>query len=140
MRFWSHDPWRPMRQLRNEMDRLFTESGRPRAAAFPPVNVWTSPDGVVVTAELPGVDPGTLEIEAVRDTLTIKGERPRTEGDGDRSWHRRERGAGAFSRTITLPYPIDADSVDASCRDGVLRIGLSRPEEEKPRRIEVRTT
>jgi HSP20 family protein len=129
-----------MRQLRNEMDRLFGEIGRPRAAAFPPVDIWTSQDGVVVTAELPGVDPSELEISAMRDTLTIRGERRAPVVDANRSWHRRERGTGKFSRTIELPHMIDTDSVDASCRDGVLRIGLKRPEAEKPRRIEVRSS
>jgi HSP20 family protein len=95
---------------------------------------------VVVTAELPGVDPSKLEINAMRDTLSIRGERLPEEGGPERSWHRRERGTGRFSRTIELPYAIDAESVEAACRDGVLRITLRRPEEEKPRRIEVRTS
>ena len=140
MRFWSNDPWRQMRRLRNEMDSLVSQLGRPRAATFPPVNIWTSQDGVVVTAELPGVDPSKLEINAMRDTITIRGERAATEAETERTWHRRERGTGRFSRTIELPYVIDADSVEASCRDGVLRIGLRRPEAEKPRRIEVRSS
>lgn len=140
MRFWSHDPWRQLQRVRNEMDRVFSEAGRPRASAFPPVNVWTSQDGVVVTAELPGVDPSKLEISAMRDTLTIHGELVRPEVGPECSWHRHERGAGAFTRTVALPYTIDAESVDASCRDGVLRISLRRPEDDKPRRIEVRTS
>ena len=139
MRFRSYSPWREMRRLRNEMDRLFTEFDAPRASAFPPVNVWTGEQGVVVTAELPGVDPEKLEIDARRETLTIRGERVRPDNEEGRAWHRRERRAGSFARTIELPYRIDSDSVDASCRDGVLRITLTRPEEEKPRRIEVRT-
>jgi HSP20 family protein len=57
------------------MDRLFAGHERPRAVAFPPVNVWSGEDGMIVTAELPGVDPTTLEITAVRDGLTLRGER-----------------------------------------------------------------
>ena len=105
---------------------------------MPQAGQWTGPDGVVITAELPGVDPSKLEINAMRDTLTIRGERSRPETTSECSWHRHERGTGAFSRTIELPYTLDAESVDASCRDGVLRISMRRPEADKPRRIEVR--
>ena len=124
--------------MQEEMGRIFQEYDRPRATAFPPVNIWTSEDGLVVTAELPGIDPEALEISAFRETLSIRGERNFPETDADTTWHRRERRYGRFSRTIDLPFAIDADSVDASFRDGLLRIGLRRPEEEKPRKIEVR--
>jgi HSP20 family protein len=103
------------------------------------VNIWTNPEGLVVTAELPGVEPESLEISALGETLTIRGERKPLEAGENTTWHRRERRYGTFTRTIDLPYGIDAESVDASCRNGVLRIALRRPEAEKPRKIEVRT-
>ena len=140
MRYWSHDPWSQLRRLQGEMDRVFSGIERPRATAFPPVNVWSSPDGVAVTAELPGIDPSNLEISATDDNLTLQGERPTPAGEEGVTWHRRERRSGRFSRTIQLPFRIDADTVDASFRDGVLRISLSRPEEEKPRKIEVKAS
>jgi HSP20 family protein len=140
MRYWSQDPWRQIRRLQDEMNRVFSGIDRPRATAFPPVNVWSSPEGVAVTAELPGIDPSNLEISATDDNLTLQGERPAPVSEEGVTWHRRERRSGRFSRTIQLPFRIDADSVDASFRDGVLRISLSRPEEEKPRKIEVKAS
>lgn len=134
----SFDSWNALRHLRDEVDRIFAGHGRPRAAVFPPVNIWRSPSGLLVTAELPGVRSESLEITAVQDGLTIRGERSTPSVEEDCRWHRRERRSGTFSRTIQLPFSVDADAVDASCRDGVLRIALTRPEENKPRRIEVK--
>lgn len=139
MRYFRIDPWRRLRQLQEEMHRTLADHDRPRATAFPPVNIWTNPEGLVVTAELPGVEPESLEISALRETLTIRGERKPLDAVGGATWHRRERRYGTFTRTIDLPYAIDAESVDASCRNGVLRIALRRPEAEKPRKIEVKT-
>ncbi len=139
MRFYHHNPMRRLGEFRREMDRLFADMSRPRATAYPPVNISADEEGLVVTAELPGVDPADLEISAVRDNLTIRGELPGYEEDESRTWHRRERRSGSFRRTIQLPYAIDAESVDATCRDGVLRISMKRPEVDKPHRIEVKT-
>jgi HSP20 family protein len=138
MRFRSFDPWLRFRRMQEEMNRIFRDIDRPRATAFPPVNIWANEDGLVVTAELPGVDPDGLEISALRESLSIHGERKIPETESDTTWHRHERRYGRFNRTIDLPFAIDADSVDASFRDGILRIGLRRPEEEKPRKIEVK--
>jgi HSP20 family protein len=139
MMLWRNDPWRALRLLRTEMDRAFRDIGRPRAAAFPPVNIRSDEEGLMLTAELPGVDPESLSITALKDRLTIRGERRTAPSDEECTWHRRERRWGNFSRTIDLPFAIDADSVDASCRNGVLRARLRRPESEKPRKIEVKT-
>ena len=139
MRFYNYSPVRRFSQLRREMDRLFSEIDRPRPAAYPPVNIAADEDGLTVSAELPGVDPAALEISAVRDSLTISGELPGYESNEDWTWHRRERRTGSFRRTIQLPYAIDSESVDATCRNGVLRIAMKRPEVDKPRRIEVQS-
>ena len=137
MRFFQDYPLRRFGELRREMNRLFSDLDRPRATAYPPMNISADEDGLVVTAELPGVDPSTLEITAVRDSLTVRGELPAREVEEGATWHRRERESGSFRRTIQLPYAIDAEAVEATSRDGVLRIALKRPEHDKPRRIEV---
>jgi len=122
------------------MDRVFADLDRPRSTAFPPVNIHADENGLEVTAEIPGADPSVLEISALHDSLTIRGELPTMADEEGHTWHRRERRSGPFSRTIQLPYQIDAGSVDASCRDGVLRISLKRPEQDIPRRIEVKAS
>ena len=138
------DPFRELRRLHDEMGRLagaFVPAAGPALAAaaggFPAVNVYAGRDGVAIVAELPGVEPGDLEVHAHQDTLTIRGARRPAAGDG-RAYHRQERRGGAFTRTVQLPYRVDPDRVEARLEDGVLRLSLGRPEEDKPRRIEIR--
>jgi HSP20 family protein len=140
------DPFRELRRLQDEMERLAgafappTGAGGSAAAAvgFPAVNVYAGRDGIAVVAELPGVQPGDLEVHAHRDTLTIRGTRRPAAGGDAQAYHRRERRSGAFTRTIQLPYRVDPERVEAQLEDGVLRLSLGRPEEDKPRRIEIR--
>ena len=94
MRFYYDNPLRRFGELRREMNRLFSDFDRPRATAFPPMSITADEDGLVVTAELPGVDPAELDITAVRDTLTIRGELPAREVEEGTTWHRRERRKG----------------------------------------------
>jgi HSP20 family protein len=136
------DPFRELRRLQEEMGRLMGAAPAPTGgavaqASFPAVNVYAGRDGVAVVAELPGVEPGDLEVHAHRDTLTIRGSR-RPPTEDAQAYHRRERRGGAFTRTVQLPYRVDPDRVEAQLENGVLRLSLGRPEEDKPRRIEIR--
>ena len=98
------------------------------------MNVYASADGIAVVAELPGVEKDDLEVQAHRDTLTLRGDR-RPPAEREEAYHRRERRSGPFTRSITLPYRIDPDRIEAQLENGVLRLSLPRPEEDKPRRI-----
>jgi HSP20 family protein len=111
-------------------------AGGPAPAGFPAVNVYAGRDGVAVVAELPGVEPGDLEVHARQDVLTIAGAR-RPAAEDARAYHRRERRSGAFSRTVQLPFRVDPERVEAQLENGVLRLSLQRPEEDKPRRIAI---
>jgi HSP20 family protein len=129
------DPFRELRRLQEEMDRLagaFTP-----AASFPAVNLYAGRDGIAVSAELPGVAKDELEIHAHRDTLTLRGTR-RPAAEDEAAFHRRERRSGAFTRTIQLPFRVDPERIEARLENGVLQLSLQRPEEDKPRRIEVK--
>jgi HSP20 family protein len=138
------DPFRELRRLQDEVGRLVQASapagGLGLAAAtaggFPAVNVYAGRDGIAVVAELPGVEGGDLEVHAHRDTLTIRGAR-RPAAEKEEAYHRRERRSGAFTRTVQLPFRVDPGRVEARLEDGVLRLSLGRPEEDKPRRIEI---
>jgi HSP20 family protein len=134
------DPFRELRRLQNEMDRvmggLSAASGLTAASAFPTVNVYAGQGGIAVVAELPGVEKDDLEIHAHQDTLILRGTRRPTAERND-AYHRRERRSGTFTRSIQLPYRIDADRIEAHLENGVLRLSLTRPEEDKPRRITV---
>jgi HSP20 family protein len=133
-----------MERLRREMNRLFTSSAPGRtwpdaAPAFPAANLWSNPDGAVVTAELPGVNPEDIEISVVGQTLTVSGNRqPDQPGEGA-TYHRRERRHGEFSRAFELPFEIDSDQVQASYEKGVLHISLPRAQEEKPKRVAIKS-
>ena len=130
--------WRDMDQLQQEMNRLIESSLRSRTLrplSFPAINVWTSDDGQVITAELPGVNADNIDIEVSADTLTISGERNPDQFEGDMQPHRRERKFGEFSRTIQLPFIVDTNKVDAVLRDGILEISLTRAEVDKPKKI-----
>lgn len=130
------DPFREMRRLQSEMSRLM-QAAAPAAAGFPAMNVHAGPDGVAVTAEMPGVARDDLEVSVHRDTLTLKGERRGPQLEDGSGYHRRERGAGRFVRTLSLPFPVDPERVEASLEDGVLRLSLARPESDKPRTIQI---
>ena len=132
-------------RLQEEVNRLFDSFGLGEgtwpalAAAYPAVNVWEDGDNVYAEAELPGMGLEDLEIYVTGgNQLTLKGERrPNTPERG--VWHRQERQFGGFSRSLTLPYPVDADKVDARLEHGVLQLRLSKHESARPRKIPVRS-
>jgi HSP20 family protein len=131
-----------MARLRREMNRLFnsmpTSFGASVSPGYPAMNVWANEEGLVVTAELPGIEPETLDISVVDNTLTLKGNRaPEKLEEGD-VYHRRERKYGKFTRTFQLPFDIEADAVEAVYEKGVLQITLPRAEADKPKKITVK--
>ncbi|MBI4859246.1 MAG: Hsp20/alpha crystallin family protein [Candidatus Riflebacteria bacterium] len=142
--FWTlngkeFDPFAEVRQLQREMNRLFADMPTRSAQDFPAVNVWTGQNGYVVTAELPGVSTDELDISVIGDTVTIKGERRPDEIAPGESYHRRERGFGKFTRSFKLPRRVDAKEVQAEYRKGILKVTLPRAEEDKPKRIPLKT-
>ena len=133
--FYGADPFREMRRLQDEVNRLFQTAAAPRAG-FPAINVYAHQDGVVLTAELPGVKQDDLDITVHRDTVTLRGER-QDQPQGARAYDRRERGQGGFARTFGLPFQVDPEKVEAKLVDGVLTLTLQRHEQDKPKRIRV---
>jgi HSP20 family protein len=133
--------WQEMERLRREMNRLFDgtlTSGARLAPSYPAMNVWASEEGLIVTAEVPGVSIEDLEINVVNETLTLSGHREPEEVGEEARYHRHERGYGRFTRTIQLPFRVDSEKVEATLMNGVLRLELPRVEEEKPRKITVK--
>ena len=135
--------WNPLQQFQSEMNRLFDRYGNGANRLFglggyPAVNLWEDNDNVYLEAELPGVEFKDLEIYVTGGhELTLKGERRPVTPDGG-IWHRQERSFGAFSRTLTLPFAVDPDKVDARLENGVLTIKLAKHESAKPRKIAVK--
>ncbi len=130
--------WDEMARMNKEMNRFFghTESVS-RTGVFPPVNVYDDGESFVVTAEIPGIDPEALEIEATQDSLTIKGERNPKVGEEGESFHRKEREYGTFSRSLNLRQPVDPDKIRAEYNQGVLEVRLPKAAEAIPRKVPV---
>ncbi len=133
--------WREMDRLQREMNRLFSEYSPSRrvAPSYPAMNAWSNENGLVITAEVPGVKPEDIDISVVGETLTLTGERKPDEVNEETKYHRQERGYGKFTRTLQLPYSINVNNVEATFKNGVLSINLPRAEETKPRKINVRS-
>ena len=134
----------PLLRLHNEMDRWvenFFEDApaapRPYGAAYPALNTWEDADNAWIEAELPGLGLEDIEVLVNGGEVTIAGERKFGEPQDGTNWHRRERSHGRFSRTLTLPWDVDADKVHATLRDGVLTVQLPKAETAKPRKVKV---
>ena len=131
--------WDDLRRLQQELNQAFDwRLAGPRAAGYPALNVRSDKEAVTVTAEVPGVKPGEIDITVQRATLTIAGKRaPDAPGEGA-VYHRQERTGGDFVRTLELPCAIDAGAVEARFQNGVLTIRLPRAPEDKPKTIAVK--
>jgi HSP20 family protein len=121
------------------MDYLLGGTSGPRRVKFPAVNAWVNDEGINLTAEIPGVDPESINITVSGDEVSLSGTRNLEDLPEDIKFHRRERGFGEFVRTLNLPFEVDADAVEAKFHNGVLNIKMPRLPEEKPRKIEVRS-
>jgi HSP20 family protein len=135
------NPWREMHRLRREMDQLFNPEWWPaarRTGAFPPVNMWSNEQGVVLTAELPGIDPAELDVSVEKDSLTLCGKRAGQPAQEDDQFVRRERWFEPFSRTIDLPFEVDPDRCEASYEKGVLTLKLQRAPEHQPKKLTIK--
>lgn len=120
-----------------QMDRLTSQlmSGTRTPIAMP-MDVWRSGDGYHVDLDLPGVDPGTVEVTCEKNVLTVRADRQPEFGPDDEILVA-ERPQGGFSRQLQLGDAVDASSVQASYRNGVLCLTISMAEQEQPRRIQV---
>lgn len=141
----SWDPFSELGRLQDEVNRLFEATGvgklflANRARSFPLMNLTSTAQESVLHAEIPGVELKDLDITITGSTLTLKGERKVDTSVADEKYYRRERGAGPFGRSLELPHKVDLDRVEASLKDGILRIRLPKAPEVQPRRIEVKS-
>ncbi len=134
-----HHPWQHVDRMMRDLGLLSSALGtQPAAREFPAVNVWTSADKALVTAEIPGVAPDDLDVSVENEVLTIRGSREPDELAGEERWVRQERGYGSFARSVALPFAVEGDQVSATYRNGVLTVELPRAEAQKPHKIEVK--
>ncbi|HWP12197.1 MAG TPA: Hsp20/alpha crystallin family protein [Ramlibacter sp.] len=138
------DLFSELNRLQSVLDQLFRPAERSSiraltGASFPVINVGTTPDTIEVMALAPGLDPAGLQLSIDRGLLVISGERKSELPEmGDNiSVYAQERFAGNFRRVVSLPDEADPGKVDATYRDGILRITVAKRESSRPRRIEV---
>jgi HSP20 family protein len=144
----SWDPFGEIERLRREVDRVFggLAGDASRSLTFlpgiaarqhPHLNVTEIGDEYLVEALAPGVDPSTLDVSVQGNRLTVSGEKKPPEGVSPEAFHRSERSAGRFVRTVDLPADVDPNKVKAGYADGVLQVRLPKAETAKPKRIEI---
>ena len=145
MSITRYDPFRDLRTLQDEVNRLFSTSfsrsfgddGIARGAWAPGVDIYENKDEIVLEAELPGMNREDFELTIENNVLTLRGERRFEKKDEADNYHRVERAYGTFTRSFTLPQTVTPDAATAEYKNGVLRVTLQKREEVKARRIEI---
>lgn len=105
----------------------------------PPVNLYVNDQDVLLTLEMPGIDPSRVDVTVTGDTVTLRGERTIEKGQDGETFHRRERPSGRFNRELELPFEVDPSKTEATYERGVLKVWLARPESLKPRKVTVKS-
>lgn len=133
-----------LNRLQSMLDQVFRPAERSNirgltGSSFPVINVGTTPESIEIMALAPGLERDGLQLTVDRGLLVIAGERKsQVPEPGDRtSVYAQERFAGSFRRVVSLPEDADPAKVDATYRDGILRVSVAKRESSRPRRIEV---
>jgi len=116
-----------------EWERDFRREARP----CPALNAWLSDEDVVIDVELPGFDPKDVNISVVGDELTLSGKRDGEKPEEGGAYYTREIARGSFSRSLRLPFRVEADKVTANYKNGILRVALPRAEADKAKKIAI---
>jgi HSP20 family protein len=124
------------REIDHVFDAFFGQTDQGRRWV-PPMDLVEADDNFVLKADLPGLSEGDVNIELQDGTLTISGERKAEHEQREKGWYRIERSFGSFNRSLTLPDGVDADAISAQFDRGVLEVRIPKPEERKPRRVEI---
>jgi HSP20 family protein len=134
------DPFNTLLGLQEALDAFRTsswlQSSPSGGGSYPPLNVFRKGDDFLLIAEVPGIGKSDLDVQVKGRTIRLSGTKTVQYGE-KASLHRRERLAGRFDRSITLPVEIDPDRVKAECHDGILALSLSRAESDKARSIRI---
>lgn len=140
---WS--PAREIASLQQGINRLFEDvfsqpggyDSDTLVAWRPPVDIVDTPEAILIFAEIPGVDRDEVAIEVKDNVLTIQGERVVDENIGNGSYYRSERVFGKFGRSFALPTMVRTEHIKASFKNGILKITIPKPEDKKPRQVNI---
>jgi HSP20 family protein len=141
------DPWTTLPTLQDRINRIFEEAF-PKGSAKegelalvdwrPAVDTYEEGNNIVIKAELPGVKKEDVSIDIKDNVLTLKGERSQETEVREENYYRKERSYGKFHRAFTLPDAVEPNKIDASFKDGVLKITIPKTEETKTKKIEIK--
>jgi len=141
------DPLRDLLSIQDRMNRLFeqtlsrsrAEEGITASTWSPAVDIYETPETIIMKADLPGLSREDIEIQIGDNTLTLRGERRFAKDVQQENYLRIERAYGAFQRNFTLPATVQQEKIRAIFRDGVLELTLPKAEEAKPKKIAIET-
>jgi HSP20 family protein len=140
------DPFRDLMSIQGELNRLFGRTyagtdagtGATSGAWVPPLDVYETPEKLVVTMELAGIDPKDVDVSVEDSMLTVSGTREFYSDVNEEDFHRVERRYGSFSRSLSLPSTSNAEAIQASFDKGVLTVEIPKREEAKPKKITIK--
>ena len=137
-------PWAGFGELEQQLERLFNTTSTPGQTQgvtwMPPVDIHESEDAYTLVADLPGMKKEDITVNIVEDRVTLKGSRKREERHEEKGYRRYERAEGTFERSFRINGGVDGSKVEATFENGVLTVKLPKPEETKPRQIEVKVS
>lgn len=137
------EPFRGLATLQDQFNRIFTESFRTQGEESalpswaPAVDIYETPNDLVVKADLPDVNEKDIDVRVENNLLTIRGERKFEKSVSEENFLRVERTYGSFSRSFSLPDTVNAETIAAEYKNGVLTVTLPKREESKPRQVKV---
>ncbi len=149
-----NNPFFELDILSNEINRMFNSAykvnsknrmtnalaSKHTTCSYPKINIYNHDDKLYVEAVAPGIDPAKIEVTLTENVLSISGEKEANHRENIEAVHRSERSKGKFVRTIEIPSDVDAQTVEAQYKNGILLISLSKAEKTKPRSIEVKVS
>jgi HSP20 family protein len=122
------------------MNGLLEGNGRTSQSWVTMTDVWETENELVYAFDLPGIPEDKISVELDDNTLTVTAEREHEQQVEDGRYYRFERRYGTFSRTIALPQGVSEDSIKAEYKNGVLELHVAKPEQPKPRKIQIAGT
>ena len=135
------EPFREIASFQNEMSRfmngLLEGNGRANQSWVPALDAWETEDEIVYAVDLPGISEEEISIELADGALTITAQRERAREESDERFYRYERRYGTFSRTVGVPQGVTESDISADYKSGVLEVHVKRPDQPKPKRIQI---
>lgn len=135
-------PWAGFQELESQLDRIFhgnaTPVRTPNGVWAPAVDIYETSEAYVLHADLPGIAKEDIDVQVLEDQVTLRGSRKRVEPTEEKGFRRYERAEGRFERSFRIKGGIDTSRVEARFENGVLTVSLPKPEEAKPRQVEIK--